>query len=192
MRGNLRIAVRETGDGLGIHIPPARNYLAVVFLLFWLCGWAAGEFFAFREFFGGGISVPDVFLLIWIIPWTVGGAGVLWVILWQLFGVERLYFTANALVREWSVLALSRRRIVHGNDIATVTVDSGVSNDLAGFGAVNVKTTGRSMRIGSGLTRYEAELVAKLIRDAAAAGEAETETEAPRVSVHPCSSICPK
>lgn len=177
LRGKLRISVRKTEDGLGIHIPPARRLGPVAFLSLWLCGWAAGEFFALRELFSGGIGVPDLFLLVWIVPWTLGGAGVVWVIAWQLFGVERLFFTADALVREWNLLWTGGRRVVHGADIVSVKVDDKMSNDLAGLGSINVATTGRSMRIGSGLERYEAELVAILIEDAASVGRRRDEPE---------------
>lgn len=176
LRGTLRIAIRRTEDGLGIHIPPARRLGIVAFLSLWLCGWAAGLFFAVGELFRGGIGIPDLFLLFWIVPWTLGGLGVLWVVAWQLFGVERLFFTANSLVREWSVPGFGRRRVVHGADIVSVKADAKMSNDLAGLGSIVVKTTGKSMRIGSGLESYEAELVVLLIEDAAMAGRGEHAT----------------
>lgn len=166
LRGPLRISVRQTEDGLGIYIPPPRNIFAVGFLMAWLCGWAVGEYFAASELVRGGIGLSDLFLLIWIIPWTIGGMGVLWVILWQLFGQERLFFTAGALVREWSLLGQSRSRAVLGKEIVSVKVD-GPGGDLGGLGTIKVETSGKSMRIGSGLDRHEAELVATLIRDQA-------------------------
>ena len=169
LRGKLRISVLRTGDGLGILVPPARRFAPVAFLLFWLCGWAMGEYFALSELLRGGLSAPDLFLLIWLVPWTLGGAGVLWVVGWQLFGVERLFFTANALVREWSLLGMGNRRVVHGAEFVSVKVDGKMSSDLAGIGSVQVTTTGKPMRIGSGLDRYEAELVASLIEGAASA-----------------------
>ncbi|WP_127523131.1 hypothetical protein [Mesorhizobium sp. Z1-4] len=167
LRGGLRISVRRTADGLGVHIPPSRKILAVLFLSFWLCGWAVGEYFVLREIIRSGFSGPNFFLIAWIVPWTVGGVTVLWTILWQLFGVERLFFTANALVREWGLLSFRGKRIVEGSDIREVSVVKGASNDLAGIGTIKVTTAGRAMRIGSGLSDYEAELVAKLVRDAA-------------------------
>lgn len=168
LRGGLRIAVRETDDGLGIHIPPGRKFGLVLFLMVWLCGWAAGEFFALKELLTGPVFGPQLFLLVWIIPWTAGGLLVLWTILWQLFGVERLFFTAGALVREWGLLGFGGRRVLGGEEIAEISVDASKGNDVAGFGTIKVATSGRTMRIGSGLSDYEAELVAKLIRDAAA------------------------
>jgi len=165
LRGDLRIAVAQTDDGLGILIPPMRNYFAAGFLALWLCGWAAGEYFALREIVNGGIT--GLFLLIWLVPWTLAGAAVLWAILWQIFGIERLFVTAGALVREWRLLGFGRRRVVLGDEIRGVAIASGNGNDLVGIGTIKVATTGRTMRIGSGLTRHDAELVTELIRQAA-------------------------
>jgi len=170
LRGPLRIAVRQTQDGLGIHIPPGRQLPVVIFMILWLGGWAAGEYFALGELFSSGFRLPGLFILVWLVPWTIAGAAVLWVICWQLFGVERLFFTAGALVREWSLLGFGRRRVLQGADIVSVKADGKASNDLAGFGTIKVKTTGRTLRIGSGLPDYEAELVAELIREAAGIG----------------------
>lgn len=175
LRGPLRIAVRETRDGLGIHIPPARKWAAVVFIAVWLCGWAAGEVFAISEFLGGGF--PALFLIIWLVPWTLAGLGCMWVIGWQLFGVERLYFTAGALVREWSMLGFGGQRMLHGADIVSVKIDGNVTNDIAGVGVVRVETAGKTMRIGNGLPDYEAQLVAALIREAAGIGPSQPSRE---------------
>lgn len=162
LRGPLRITVRKTADGLGVSIPPPRNLFMTGFLCLWLAGWAAGEMFALRTLLAGGLG-PSLFLIIWLIPWTLGGAGVLWVVLWQLFGREQLFFTSGALVREWSLLGFRRRRVVMGETITSIKAETG-NNDLAGLGAIKVKTSGKTMRIGAGLTDYEAELIADLIR----------------------------
>ena len=166
LRGPLRISVRATPDGLGIYIPPHRRIGPVMFLAVWMCGWGAGEYFALSELFRGGFGAPDLFLLIWVIPWTVGGLSVVWVVLWQLFGEEKLFFTAGALVREWALLWQGGRRTVAGADIRSVEVE-GPGSDLGGMGTIVVGTSGRKMRIGSGLDLSEAELVAMLIRQQA-------------------------
>lgn len=166
LHGPLRISVRQTPDGLGIHIPPQRSIAVTLFMMVWLGGWAAGEAFAWREIVGGGFRLPGLFMLIWAIPWTLAGLGVMWVILWQIFGRERLYFTAGALVREWNLLWQNRRRVVLGSEIVSVKVHNSGS-DIAGLGTIKVETTGKSMSIGSGLDVKEAELVAALILDQA-------------------------
>ncbi|MBX3580953.1 MAG: hypothetical protein KF810_03535 [Rhizobiaceae bacterium] len=171
LRGPLRISVRQTTDGLGIHIPPSRQVAPILFIIFWLCGWAVGEYFAIGELASSGFGFPGIFILVWLIPWTLAGAGCVWVILWQLFGTENLYFTAGALVREWRLLFQGRRRVVMASEIMSVKVD-GPGGDVAGLGTIKVETTGKSMRIGSGLDHNEAEFVASLIR-----GQAEAEHE---------------
>jgi len=170
LRGPLRVSIRQTEDGLGIYVPPSRKIATVLFLLLWLCGWAAGQYFAVGELWRSGLRLPGVLLIVWIVPWTLGGLAVMWTILWQLFGQERLFFTAGALVREWSLLGQSRRRTVMDKEIVSVKVD-GPGGDLAGLGTIKVETTVKQMRIGSGLDQYEAELVATLIRDQAALEE---------------------
>ena len=74
--GPLRISVRQTEDGLGIYIPPSRKIATILFLMLWLCGWAAGQYFAVGELWRSGFRLPGVVLIIWIIPWTLGGMGV--------------------------------------------------------------------------------------------------------------------
>ena len=167
MHGQLRIAVRTTEDGLGIYIPPARRSGPTAFLSFWFCGWAAGEYFALGELLGGGFRITNLFLNIWVVPWSLAGAAVAWVLAWQLFGTERLYFTADTLVREWSILGFGRSRMLAGSQIVSVKVDKSASHDLAGIGTIKVLTDGKTMRIGAGLEKHEAELVAALIEAAA-------------------------
>ncbi len=161
--GSLRISIRHTPDGLGVYIPPKRSMALVLFLIVWLGGWAAGERFALLEMWQSGFRLPGLFLLVWIIPWTIGGLAVMWLVLWQLLGTERLFFTAGALVREMSVLGFVRRRVVMAADIRSIAVDN-AGNDFAGLGTIKVETTGKRMRIGSGLETHEAEIVAELIR----------------------------
>ena len=162
LRGPLRIIVRNTQDGLGISIPPGRNIAVVLFLLLWLCGWAAGETFAIQELLRGPLVVK-LFMLLWGGIWTLGGLGVMWVILWQLFGREQLFFTGGALVREWSLLGYRNRRVVMGEAIQSIKVAVGAS-DLAGIGTIHVRTAEKTLRIGSGLSPEEAEFISDLIR----------------------------
>jgi hypothetical protein len=91
----------STGDGwqVPLVIPPALQLIRLVpaaFLSFWLCGWAAGEFFAgsalltgLRDQFAPGVALPFAtrfgplpaqqapwvlaFLGVWFTAWTFGG-----------------------------------------------------------------------------------------------------------------------
>lgn len=159
-----------------MRIPPARQPAIVIFMMAWLFGWGAGMRFGLGEIVATGFGVPGIFLLIWLVPWTLGGAGVLFVIGWQLFGVEQLFVTAGALVREWSLFGISRRRVVDGRNIRSITVDQRATNDVFGLGSINWKTDSRTLHIGSGLDTHEAELVAALISRAVNAQEPDPST----------------
>lgn len=54
------------------------QYPAALFMLFWLGGWAVGEYMAAKELFTGD-KMPlfgKLFLGFWLCAWTVGGAAV--------------------------------------------------------------------------------------------------------------------
>lgn len=159
-----------------MRIPPARQPAIVIFMMAWLFGWGAGMRFGLGEIAAIWFGVPGIFMLIWLVPWTLGGAGVLWVIGWQLFGVEQLFVTAGALVREWNLFGLGRRRVVDGRDIRSVTVDQRATNDVFALGSISVKTGSHTLHIGSGLDPHEAELVAALISRAVIAQEPDPST----------------
>lgn len=96
-----RITIRETADGLGVHVPSVKQVFALLFVMVWLVGWAAGEWFALSEIARNGIGVSSAFLIFWVTIWTIGGAAALFSVLWQLFGSERLFITAGAVVTDW-------------------------------------------------------------------------------------------
>lgn len=164
LRGPLRIAVRHTDDGLGLYIPPPRQAMPLIVMGLWLVGWFWGLYSATALLTGVG---PAAGFTIWFVTWLAVGAFIVWVIFWQLFGEERLFFTSGALVREWSVPGYGRRKVVAGSDIRSVTTSGKVRNDPAGLGTVKLATTGRTMWVGSGLAPHEAQFVAELILTAA-------------------------
>jgi len=47
------------------------RYFVILFLCFWLCGWAFGFVSAGKELLKGG--GPGLFLAVWLAMWTVGG-----------------------------------------------------------------------------------------------------------------------
>ncbi|MFD1985099.1 hypothetical protein ACFSOZ_21410 [Mesorhizobium newzealandense] len=53
--------------------PPATVYLAGVFILFWLGGWAVGEASAARRLLTMPVGGGTAFLVFWLCAWTVGG-----------------------------------------------------------------------------------------------------------------------
>lgn len=170
LRGPLRISAMKTADGLGILIPPARRYATIVLMVLWFVVMTFGTFVAGGRFLVGLLAgKPEWAILIWLVPWTLVSLLPLVVALSQLLRSERLFFTADALVRERRFAGFASRQIVHGSDIVEVSVEASQHNDPLGRGSVKIITRQGASRVGNGLDFREAEIVARLIRFAAGA-----------------------
>lgn len=107
--GTGRLIIRETDEGLVIHNPSARSWAVVAALVAWLSIWSMGEAFALREI----VQAPFVvvlFLLVWLAIWTIAGIVVTGIVLWQLFGNERLFVVGGAVTRETNIGPFRFRR----------------------------------------------------------------------------------
>lgn len=81
-----------------VEIPARRNWFIVVFLSFWLVGWAFGEIAALAAVLGGLATKADAwFILLWLAGWTVGGAFALYSWQWLAFGRELLHVSREGL-----------------------------------------------------------------------------------------------
>ncbi len=78
------IEERDGWDGLTLlwraRVGAYARYFSAVFIGFWLCGWAAGWFFAAGRLLAGD---QNLFLIGWLGAWTVGGGAVIWTF-WRL------------------------------------------------------------------------------------------------------------
>lgn len=156
-----RITIRETADGLGVHVPAVRNIPLILFLLVWLAGWSAGEIFALHEIITGGFGAVDLFLVVWVSAWTIGGLAAWHFLLWQMFGVERLFVTGGAVVTESGFGPLRRRRVWRLDEVGNParTYVETRSGQNSAVGTISFEADGRSYRFGVGLTETEAEEV---------------------------------
>ena len=160
--GAERVTIRETGDGLGIHLPAVKHVPVILFLLVWLCGWSIGEWFALSEILRGGLGGPDVFLVFWVTLWSAAGAAALSIVLWQLFGVERLFVTGGALVKETGIGPLRRRRVWALENVGAV-VPAGERKG-GRRGGIAFEADGKLRHFGRGMNPAETEAVLAALR----------------------------
>jgi hypothetical protein len=101
-----RSTVRAIGGGVDVVIPARTSWVTVIFISFWLCGWAWGV--ANRLLSPSPhpqmITQGRWFSLIWITLWTIGGLFALLTVLWNLAGRERLRFSRSEVVLRREVL----------------------------------------------------------------------------------------
>lgn len=97
--------IEDTMHGVQISIPAKKNWFVILFLAFWLCGWAAGEIFVTSVLINGFTSSDEdsaggggIFMLVWLALWTFGGFTAIRLWIWMLRGKEILTFERGTLL----------------------------------------------------------------------------------------------
>lgn len=176
MSDTTRITIRETVDGLGIYNPTRRNLGVTLFLMLWLTGWAAGEFFAASALFSGDAGFASLFLIVWLTFWTIGGIFAISVVLWQLFGVEKLFVTGGAMVRELGFWNLTRRKVWPLGDVTNVRDREPPGKDAGSLfspGGIAFDVGGKTRSFGIQLDKAERMAALEAIHRHVPAGRAQ-------------------
>ena len=122
-----RHTVQDDGATLRISIPSRKNTLYLIFIGFWLAGWAVGEIFVGGMVIAGiisllfdmpaiagveatGLAGGGVFILAWLVLWTVGGGFALYGFFWQLVGKEIVTVSYEGIITQRAVLRLGRKK----------------------------------------------------------------------------------
>ena len=142
--GKKRYSFEEGTSGTVITIPSRKNWFIVLFLGFWLIGWAFGEITVvgilsagFLKLISDGLpeiikngpgAFSGLFLLAWLGAWTVGGAFAIYAWLWQVKGVERISMSFEALVLEKITPIWRRKKEYRLRDVAALRLSSSSSS----------------------------------------------------------------
>jgi hypothetical protein len=126
-----RIIVEKGIEDLKITIPSKRNAGLVVFLGFWLCGWAIGEVMVGYSLVAGLLNTGPApvkgmtgagaaFALFWLCGWTVGGAAALYAWLWNIHGREIITVNIESLTVARVIPGWSSQKEYRMPDVANV------------------------------------------------------------------------
>ena len=93
-----RVRVTQRGGTTAVRIAAPRSVTMIVFLVFWMVGWAGGEVAVIRTLSSAEIRPSAYgFVALWLVLWTAGGlAGVLG-LLWAFAGHEVVQAGGGAL-----------------------------------------------------------------------------------------------
>jgi len=172
--------VTQTYDGIEISIPVPRNIFAMLFMCFWLCGWAVGEVFAagalgtmLYELITTGKSGPGafviLFLIVWLSFWTFGGIMAIRQVLRMAFGRDVIKVSAeNISITEkigdrgkpktYDIPNIKSFRLVEETGL------SGRRNPMKSGPALTFDYKGKTIQFGNGLNLEELESLMDLIR----------------------------
>lgn len=95
-------------DSLKIKIPSRKQWFLILFMGFWLIGWALGELTVLGSLISGkGFGGPSLFMVVWLGGWTVGGAYAMYTLFWQLSGSEIIQVSNSGITTSRSILGVS-------------------------------------------------------------------------------------
>jgi hypothetical protein len=173
----MRSVITPDADSLIVEIPVKRNWFQLLFLSFWLCGWAAGEVMVPVSFFSGkGPPGARLFTVAWLGMWTVGGAFAIYAWLWQIAGKEIIRLTSSALIKRRAVNRFGRDKefsLAHVRNLRVVPsqgfnpFDFASAGQLWGLsgGSIAFDYGARTYRFGQGVDESEAKSIVSKFKE---------------------------
>lgn len=183
--GKPRYTKSESPRGIKIGIPSKKNWFIILFLGFWLIGWAVGEatvigilIVGFLKFLSGGL--PDtattgaeafggLFLIAWLGVWTVGGAFAIYAWLWQVKGVEEITISYDSFEIVKKTPIWTRTKKYRLQDVTSLRISNSVTSmwnmsggmEFAGItgGQLAFDYGAKTVRFGIGLDEAEAKYI---------------------------------
>ena len=185
--GKPRFHKQEVAGELIYTIPSKKNWFLILFMGFWLIGWAVGEFSVIGVL-GAGIikalknGIPDalsagtgaftgLFLIAWLGAWTVGGVFAIYTWLWQVKGKEIITISFDRFKVQKKIPIWTRTREYRLNDVVSLRVSNvqpsmwsmGGSMEFWGMsgGRFAFDYGAKTVRFGIGMDEAEAKLLIK-------------------------------
>jgi hypothetical protein len=159
-----RATVSSAFMPLEISIPSRRNWFVILFLPLWLGGWAMGEISAIQSLLRGE-GEAGLFLVFWLLGWTVAGAFVMLTLGWQIAGREILRVEAGVLSHRRAIGPVGLTRtydLAHVKDLRVAPVpltwQGRQSNpfDISG-GPIAFDYGAKTLHVGAGVDEAEAK-----------------------------------
>ena len=110
--GNGKAKINDSIGSLEISIPSKKNWFTLIFGTAWLGGWYFGFTNALTilsQDDSGNIGIGG-FMTFWLIGWTIGGLGIVFLLLWGYFGQERLEFSSRELQFEKTIFGIGQKK----------------------------------------------------------------------------------
>ncbi len=165
----------DIGNRLFITIPSRKNWFLIPFLGVWLAGWAFGEIMVGGIILGGllgkGFDGPPVlFLFVWFIGWTIGGAFAIYAFFWQLIGREEIEVTSYSIVISQVVMMFRRSKEYTSEHIKDLRISPMGLNEMhkwsrswamygIGGGVIVFDYGAGTIRLGNGIDEAEGKQI---------------------------------
>ena len=154
------------GDIL-ISIPTYRNYVFIIFGLYWLYGWSDGEIYAVKTFFGGTHTTE---LFVWLLIWSMTGLFIVLAILWSLFGKENIYLKQSQMIVEKQLFFIKIKTTFNKSEMKNIrlgekpyaaNIKQAFKNLVSAKGMIFFEYNGKTFGIASNVEKEEAKIIHK-------------------------------
>ena len=150
---SARHATEDTVDSFRITIPSQKQWFQILFIGFWLVGWAFGEFTVAGSLISGkGFGGASLFMIAWLGGWTIGGGYAMYILFWQLLGSEIIHVSNSGITTSRSILGFGLFPKEYSSEhIKALRVSASVStNDMFGWSRAS-----RFYGMGSGIIAFD-------------------------------------
>ncbi len=182
-----RAAVTDQGWTATIEVPPERPWGPLLFMSFWLVGWALGEatvgvmvlarLLGWTPEGGDGASAEGfagLFMVAWLGLWTVGGVTAIRAWLWMAFGRETITASTDGLEIRRRTLGTGKAKAYGAAHVRNLRVVRDPLPQAAAFRMGGRRKSGGplafdygadTVRFGGSLSEGEADLLLPVVRD---------------------------
>lgn len=174
--GMRSVMTHEAGI-LTLTIPAKRNWFILLFLGFWICGWAVGEVMAPVSFLSGKAPTEAIiFMIAWLGMWTVGGAFAIYAWLWQVAGKEIIQVSTSSISRRRALFRFGATKefgLAHVRNLRIAPpqgfnpFDFTAAGSFWGIsgGTIAFDYGAKTFRVGQGLDEAEAQSIVRKIKE---------------------------
>lgn len=171
--------IQDNFTEIQITIPVKRHWFTILFIGAWLGGWLIGESFAIAavtNLFGD--NPAGLFILFWLIAWTVAGFFVFRAFLWMLKGKEIITVGQGRLSIARKGVLFSRPKVYDLNEVKNLRVQedktdigeifSGRRSDLGPFklgGKIRFEYGLKTVKIANGIDEAEARFIIDKLKE---------------------------
>ena len=118
-----RARMTENNQELRVTVPARRDIFALVFISFWLVGWAFGEVTVCVGLLTGkATGAVDLLLLAWLLVWTCGGIWAVFNWCWNAKGHEEITVNGDTFAVRYSAFGIGRTWNFHPWAVRNVRV----------------------------------------------------------------------
>ena len=152
-----RSTILDNISDIQIIIPAKKNWFVIIFLGAWLCAWCGGEIGVLSFVIKGVVfrHQPGVlFILVWLVAWSVGGVFAFRFFLWSIKGKEIITVGQGTLMIDKRAALFFKPKTYDLNEVRSIRIQE--DNSFYGssgrrYGSYNALNAGGTIRFDYGL-----------------------------------------